>query len=61
MPVLTAHYGEPQHRTCMYEEFLNLYHVGKENSIFNTDGDDCTSPTLRSDMDPNVPEYILRP
>jgi hypothetical protein len=23
--------------------------------------DDCTEPTLRSDMDPNMPEHLLRP
>ena len=34
MPVLTAHYGESPYKTCLYEEFLNLYGGGQGNSIF---------------------------
>ena len=36
MPVLTAHYGEPPYKTCLYGGFLNLYGDGKENSIYTT-------------------------
>ena len=36
MPVLTAHYGESSYKTCVYEEFLNLYGGGKGNSISTT-------------------------
>jgi hypothetical protein len=25
IPVLTAHYGESSNKTCLYEDFLNLY------------------------------------
>ena len=60
MPVLTAHYGESPYKTCLYGDFLNLFSGGKKNSIFQ-DRDHCSEPTLRSDMDPNVPERLLRP
>jgi hypothetical protein len=46
-PVLTANYGESPYKTCLYEEFLNLY-------------GQCTKSLLRSHMDPNVPERLLR-
>jgi hypothetical protein len=60
MPVLTAHYGESPYKTCLYGDFLNLYGGGQGNSIFHH-RDHCTEPTLRSDMNPNVPERLLRP
>ena len=40
-----------------YEDFLNLYGGGRENSIFTTG----IKVPLMSDMDPNVPERLLRP
>jgi hypothetical protein len=60
MPVLTAHYGDLPYKFCLYGEFLNLYSDGQGNSIFYH-WDYCTEPTLRSDMDPNMQEYLLRP
>ena len=36
IPVLTAHYGESQYKTCLYGEFLNLYGGGQGNSISTT-------------------------
>ena len=59
IPVLTAHYGEPPYKTCLYGEFLNLYGGGQEKQYFHHQ-DYCPEPTLRSDMDPNVPERLLR-
>jgi hypothetical protein len=56
MPVLTAHSGESLYKTGVYGNFLNLYSGGRTNSIFC-----CTEPMLRFDMDPNVPERLLRP
>jgi hypothetical protein len=32
--------------------------AGKETVFFNH-RDHCTKPSLRSDMDPNVPEHLL--
>ena len=43
MPVLTAHYGEPPYKTCLYGDFLDLYYGGKKNSIFRT-GITVTNP-----------------
>jgi hypothetical protein len=60
MPVLTAHYGESRYITCFYGDFLNLYGGGQQNSIFTPRGQ-CTEPPLRFNMDPNVPERLLRP
>jgi hypothetical protein len=60
MPVLTAQYGESRYKTCLYGEFLNLYGGGKKEQYFHH-RDHCTEPTLRSDMDPNMPEHPLRP
>jgi hypothetical protein len=34
--------------------------VGK-GTVFIQQRDQCTKPQLRSDMDPNVPERLLRP
>ena len=42
--VLTAHYGEPPYKTCLYEDFLNLYNGGQGNSIFTIG---ITVPNLR--------------
>jgi hypothetical protein len=44
MPVLTAHYGEPQYKTCLYGDFLNLYGGGWGNSILATG---ISAPQLR--------------
>ena len=59
MPVLTAHYGESPYKTCLYGNFLNLYVAGKGTEFYHRD--QSTEPTLRSDMDPNVPERLLIP
>ena len=37
IPVLTAHYGEPPYKTCLYGDFLNLYSSEQVNSIFTTE------------------------
>ena len=62
--VLTAHYlnllqyyGNP----LPYGKFLNLYGEGKGNSIFTTGISVARRYFKRSDMDPNMPEYLLRP
>ena len=61
MPVLTAHYGESPYKTCLYGDFLNLYGGGQGNSILTTGITVPSRHYVRSDMDPNVPERLLRP
>ena len=58
MPVLAAHCGESPYKTYLYGDFSNLYGGGQGNSIFTTG---INVPSRRSDMDPNVPERLLRP
>jgi hypothetical protein len=61
MPILTVHYGESPYKTCLYEDFLNLYGGGQEKSIFTT-GIIVPNPCRGlADMDPNVPERHLIP
>ena len=52
---------ESPYKTYMYGEFLNLYGGGQQNRIFFYHQNQCTEPPLRSDMDPNMPERLLRP
>jgi hypothetical protein len=61
LQVLTSHYGSYNTKPFCYGEFLNLYNGVLANSIFFYDRYHCTKPWLRSDMDPNVPERLLRP
>ena len=64
MPVLNSHYGESPYKTSLYGDFLNLYGGGQRNSILYfkkvNHRDHCSEPTLSPDMDPNVPERLLR-
>jgi hypothetical protein len=60
MSVLTADYRESLYKNFFYEDiFKFVWWRGMEQYFDNRD--QCTTPTLRSDMDPNVPERLLRP
>jgi hypothetical protein len=49
LPILTAHYGESPYKTCLYEDFLNLYGGGPpKKPYFFTTG--ITAPQLRQGL-----------
>ena len=54
MQVFNAHYGGHNKEPVSMGIFLNLYGGGQLEQYFDY-RDHCTEPTLRSDMDPNVP------
>ena len=60
MPVFIAHYGESPYKTCLYGDFFKFVRWWAREQYFHH-RDQCTKPSLRSDMDPNVPERLLRP
>ena len=60
MPVLTAHYGESPYKTSFVWEIFKFVWWRAKEQYFH-DRDQRTKPPLRPDMDPNVPERLLRP
>jgi hypothetical protein len=57
MPVLTAHYGS-HHTKPVCMGIFKFVLAGKEQDFDHRDH--CTTPPLRSDMDPNMLERLLR-
>ena len=59
LPILTAHYGSYYKKPFCVGIFKFVWWRAGEQYFHHQDH--CTTTTLRSDMDPNMPEHLLRP
>ena len=58
-PLLTAHYGSHHTKPVCMGIFKVVWWRASEQYLHHRDH--CTEPTLRSNIDPNIPQRLLRP